>query len=144
MNAVSKILELKGSTVHTIHPEETVLDGLKKMGKHNIGSLIVFEEGKPIGIFTERDYALRVGLLDKDWHDLAIREVMSAKLITITPRHTVTQCMNIMTENHIRYLPVLEDGKLAGIISIGDIVKDIIEELEFTINQMEKYILGLR
>jgi CBS domain-containing protein len=144
MNAVKKILQKKGSEVHTIEPEASVLDALRKMGENNIGSLVVVEGDKPVGIFTERDNALRVGMMDINCNDIAMEKVMTKELITITPDHTVNQCMALMTDNHIRHLPVLENGKLAGMISIGDIVKDVIEELEFTIEQMEKYILGLR
>jgi CBS domain-containing protein len=144
MNAVKKVLQQKGSLVHTIEPEASVLDALRKMGENNIGSLVVVEGGKPVGIFTERDNALRVGMLDINCNNIAIKDVMTKELITITPSHTVNECMTLMTDNHIRHLPVLENDKLVGMISIGDIVKDVIEELEFTIEQMEKYIHGLR
>ncbi|MBN1265675.1 MAG: CBS domain-containing protein [Anaerolineales bacterium] len=144
MNPVSKVLRKKGSIVHTINKDATVLDALRKMGENNIGSLVVVENEKPVGIFTERDNALRVSMLDINCNNISIKDVMTRDLITITPGHTVNQCMNIMTDNHIRHLPVVEDGNLVGMISIGDIVKDVIEELEFTIEQMEKYIHGLR
>jgi len=144
MNAVSKILQKKGSLVFTVQPDATVLEALRTMGEHNIGSVLVVENDQPVGIFTERDNATRVGMLDINCNDVAVRDVMTTELVTITPQHSVNQCMNLMTDNHIRHLPVMEDGQLSGIISIGDVVKDVIEELEFTIDQMEKYIHGLR
>jgi CBS domain-containing protein len=144
MNKVKRLLELKDNQVWTISKSATVLDGLKLMVEKNIGALPVVEGGALIGIFTERDYARKLGLQGKQVEATRIEEVMTKELITVNPSQSVNDCMALMTEKRIRHLPVLEEGRLVGLVSIGDVVKDIIEELEFFVQQLQNYITGLR
>jgi CBS domain-containing protein len=144
MNTVRQLLKVKGEHVWTISKESTVLDSLELMAEKRIGSLVVIEDGQVIGIFTERDYARKVGPERRKAEETRIEEVMTKELITINPKQTVNECMILMTNNHIRHLPVIDDGRLVGIISVGDVVKDIIEELEFHVEQLKSYITGLR
>ena len=140
MKSVKEILQQKGHEVHTIAPDETVLEGIKKLARLGIGSLVVVENGKPVGLFSERDYTCKVALEGKRSKDTPIREVMSTKLVVVNPDTTTNECMALMTENRIRHLPVVENGELIGLVSIGDIVKDIINEQQFVIEQLEKYL----
>ena len=144
MNTVRQLLKVKGEHVWTISKESTVLDSLELMAEKRIGSLVVIEDGQVAGIFTERDYARRVGHDRRKPEETRIEEVMTRELITVNPTQTVNECMVLMTDNHIRHLPVLDEGHLVGIISVGDVVKDMIEELEFHVEQLKSYITGLR
>jgi len=144
MNKVQQILKSKDNHVWTISKHSTVFDGLKLMAEKKIGSLIVIEDGQVVGIFTERDYARKVGPERRNPEDTRIEEVMTRELITIDLNKTVNECMALMTDNHIRHLPVMDEGRLVGIISVGDVVKDMIEELEFHVEQLKSYITGLR
>jgi CBS domain-containing protein len=144
MNNVNQILKSKGYQVWTIDRAATVLDGMQLMSDQKIGSLLVMENGKPVGIFTERDYARKVGFSDKHPQDFDISEVMTKDLISVTSTQSVRDCMRLMTENQIRHLPVIDDGKVIGMVSIGDVVKDLIDELEFLVEQLKGYITGLQ
>ena len=144
MNTVRQLLKVKGEHVWTISKESTVLDSLELMAEKRIGSLVVIEDGQVAGIFTERDYARRVGPERRNPEETRIEEVMTRELITIDLNQTVYVCMVLMTDNHIRHLPVMDDGRLVGMISVGDVVKDMIEELEFHVEQLKSYITGLR
>jgi CBS domain-containing protein len=144
MNSVRQLLKIKGEQVWTISKTSTVFEGLALMAEKQIGSLVVQEEGQVIGIFTERDYARKVGPDRKKSVETCIEEVMTTKIITVHPNQSVKECMVLMTDNHIRHLPVMDDGKLVGMVSIGDVVKDVIEELEFHVKQLTNYITGLR
>jgi len=144
MNTVRQLLKVKGKQVWTISRESTVLESLELMAEKRIGALVVVEDGQVIGIFTERDYARKVGAERRNPEETRIEEVMTRELITIDLNQTVNECMVLMTDNHIRHLPVMDDGRLVGIISIGDVVKDTIEELKFHIEQLTSYITGLR
>jgi CBS domain-containing protein len=141
---VRRLIEAKGRQVWTISKDSTVFDGLKLMSEKQIGSLVVVEDGRVVGIFTERDYARRVGPDRKEPEETRIEEVMTAELITVGLDQTVNECMVLMTDKHIRHLPVMDEGRLVGIISVGDVVKDMIEELEFHVEQLKGYIMGLR
>jgi CBS domain-containing protein len=144
MNKVRQLLKAKGEQVWTISKDATILDGLTLMAEKRIGSLPVLDGEQVVGIFTERDYARRVGPDRRKPEESRIEEVMSRELITVDPDQTVNDCLVLMTENHIRHLPVMDEGRLVGIISVGDVVKDIIEELEFHVEQLKSYITGLR
>ena len=144
MNTVGRILKTKGSTVWTISQDALVSEALKLFVEKRISSVIAMEGDKVAGIFTERDFAHKVGLYGKDPTKIKIEEVMTRELITVNPSQSVHVCMNLMTENRIRHLPVFKGGELVGIVSIGDVLKDMIEELEFMIKQLEGYIKGLR
>lgn len=144
MNKVKQILKVKGHRVWRIQTGATVFDALKLMADKGISSVIVMDGEKIAGIFTERDYARKVGLQDINPSAIKIDDVMTRQLITVTPQTSVNECMAIITDNRIRHLPVIENGKLVGIVSIGDIVKDIIGELEFAVKQLENYITNFR
>jgi CBS domain-containing protein len=144
MNKVSQILKVKGNQVWTILKDATVLDALKLMAEKQLGSLVIMDEKKAVGIFSERDYARRVELMGKKPGTTRVEEVMTKEIITVSPNASVRECMAIMTDNHIRHLPVFEGDQIVGIVSIGDIVKDLIGELEFMVDQLQNYIYGLR
>lgn len=144
MNTVRKILKAKGSTVWTISKDSAVSEALKMFVDKHISSVIVMDGEKVAGIFTERDLAHKVGLFGKDPASVKLEEVMTRDLITVSPGQSVKVCMNLMTEKRIRHLPVFEHGQLVGIVSIGDVLKDMIDELQFMITQLENYIKGLR
>ncbi|MCS6917795.1 MAG: CBS domain-containing protein [Chitinophagales bacterium] len=139
---VREILRRKGNEVVSVTPASTVLDALKKMAERNIGGVLVMEGETAVGIFTERDYARKIVLKGKTSADSLIRDVMVTDLITVTPDHDTSDCMKLMTNNAIRHLPVMENGKLVGLISIGDVVKAVIEEQQSTIQHLEQYIAG--
>ncbi len=144
MNKVRQLLKAKGEQVWSISRESSVQDSLRLMAEKNIGSLVVIDNGEVVGIFTERDYARKVGLDRINSVDTLIEDVMTKVLITVDPNKTVKECMVLMTDNHIRHLPVMDNGQLVGMISVGDVVKDMIEELEFHVEQLTGYITGLR
>ena len=142
MGNVRDIIKAKNYPLVTINQHITVYEALKQMVDHNIGALLVTDENKLIGIFTERDYARKVILLGKTSKELLISEVMSDNLITVTPDDSVEDCMQLMTNKFIRHLPVIENNELFGIVSIGDVVKYIINEQKFIIEHLEHYIKG--
>jgi CBS domain-containing protein len=144
MNKVKNLLKNKGNVVYSVPLTATALDAVLLMADKNIGAVMVVDGDRLVGIFTERDFAYKIGCIEKVPHEIMITEVMTPDPLTITPAHSVNDCMTLMTENHFRHLPVLDHGKLVGVISIGDVVKDLIEELQFMVQQMEKYIMGLR
>jgi len=144
MNTVAQILKAKGKSVWTISEDALVIDALKIFTKHRVGSVVVMNGTSLVGIFTERDFAYKMGVHAKDPSQTKIEEVMTREVITVDPKQSVKVCMAMMTEHHIRHLPVLEGDHLVGIISIGDVLKDMIEEVQFMVVQLEKYILGLR
>jgi len=139
---VRQILGKKGSQVWTIPPDASGYESLVLMADKNIGALVVVESDKILGIFSERDYARKVILKGKSSKETAVRELMSEKVFSIGLSQTIEVCMAIMSEKQVRYLPVLENDRLAGLISIGDVVKTIISEQKITIEQLEKYISG--
>jgi CBS domain-containing protein len=142
MTTVQQLLDAKGQDIYCVHPDDMVLDALRIMEKENIGSVLVEEGDMLVGIFTERQYARRVFLKGRSSPKTPIREVMTTKVICVPPEQTVEACMALMTEKRVRHLPVLRDGQLLGVISIGDLVKSIISAQQFTIEQLEHYISG--
>ena len=142
MTTVQQLLDAKGQDIYCVHPDDMVLDALKIMEKENVGSVLVKEGDMLVGIFTERHYARNVFLKGRASPKTPIREVMKSKVICVAPEQTVEACMGLMTENRFRHLPVLRDEQLVGVISIGDIVKNIISDQQFTIEQMEHFIHG--
>ncbi len=141
---VSMLLRNKGHEVFSIAPDCTVYDALKVFDEKNIGALLVFDSKKMVGIFSERDYARKVVLKGKSALTTTVREVMTEHVITVGVGEDIQDCMDLMTNRHIRHLPVVKDGAVIGIISIGDIVKAIISEQKTTIRDLEKYIMGGR
>jgi CBS domain-containing protein len=142
MKTVKQLLDSKGNEVWTIQPDESVLDGIQKMADKNVGALVVIEDRKPVGIFTERHYARNVFLKGRRSPTTSIRDIMSTRIVCATPEQTIEECMAVMTDKRIRHLPVLDHGKLVGIVSIGDLVKSKIADQEFTIEQLVHYIHG--
>jgi Predicted signal-transduction protein containing cAMP-binding and CBS domains len=144
MTTVRSVLQSKGSDIWSTAPDTLVFDALKVMAEKNVGALLVMEGNQLIGIFSERDYARKVVLKGESSHNIAIRNVMTSGVISVTPDQSIEDCMTLMTGKHIRHLPVLENSKLVGLISIGDVVKAIISQHEDTIKQLENYITGAR
>jgi CBS domain-containing protein len=142
MKTVDDILNGKSKEIFTISPNETVFNALKVMAEKDIGSLLVSDGEKLVGILSERDYARKVILFGKSSKELKVKEIMSTKVVYVSPDQNVEECMVLMTNKKVRHLPVLEEDKLVGIISIGDVVKAVIEEKEFMIDHLVHYIKG--
>ncbi|OHB76173.1 MAG: histidine kinase [Planctomycetes bacterium RBG_16_59_8] len=142
MITVRQILEKKGSDVHSVGPEMTVYDALKVMAQKNVGAVLVRSGGTLVGILSERDYARKVILLGKASKETPVGEIMTSKIVYARPDLTATEALALMTDKHIRHLPVMEQERLIGVVSIGDLVKAIISEQEFNIRQLENYIIG--
>lgn len=140
MRTVSDILQTKGSEVYTINETKTVFDALMVMDEHQIGSLMVIKAGKLVGMVTERDYASKVIIKGKQSKSTPIEEIMTKNLVVAKCDTTINECMALMTDRHIRHLPVIENENLVGLVSIGDVVKEIIDEQNFVIEQLESYI----
>ena len=145
MKTAANILKSKpDQTVHTITPTASVFDAVKLMAEKNIGALLVMEGEKVVGIITERDYARKIVLMARSSKETPVRDVMTSSVMYVRPDQTSEECMVLMTENRLRHLPVMNGDKLIGLISIGDLVKDIISEQKFIIQQLEHYIAGER
>jgi CBS domain-containing protein len=140
MRTVSDIVKKKGNHVWSVTPSTTVFDTLKLMAEREIGAVVVLDQGKLVGIFSERDYARQVILKGRTSKDTPVREVMSPRVMFVRSENTVEDCMALMTDKRVRHLPVLQDGALLGMVSIGDVVKDMIAEKEFIIEQLANYI----
>jgi CBS domain-containing protein len=142
MTTAHDIIRYKGRTVHAVRPDDTVLAALGVMAEHDIGAVLVVEGDELLGILSERDYARKVVLLGRASRDSPVRLIMTANVVCVPPNRTVAECMGLMTERRCRHLPVVENGRVIGLISIGDLVKAMIDEQEFTINQLKNYIAG--
>jgi CBS domain-containing protein len=142
MTTVKHLLDRKGRRVHSIRPDASVFDALKIMAEKNIGSLVVLEDEKLVGIITERIYAREIALKGRTSAQTLVRDVMSTNLICVQPDQTVEECMAVMTKKTVRHLPVVEHGQIVGLVSIGDMVNSIIRDQEFIIDQLEHYIQG--
>jgi CBS domain-containing protein len=145
MKSVAEILRSKPEqAVHTIAPSASVFDAVKLMAEKSIGALLVMEDLKIDGIITERDYARKIVLMGRSSKETPVRDIMTSPVMYVRPDQTNEECMALMTDNRVRHLPVIDNGKLIGLISIGDLVKDIISEQKFIIDQLEHYIMGDR
>jgi CBS domain-containing protein len=143
MKTVAQMIKDKQNhDVHTIAPHITVLEALRTMAEHNVGALPIVEDGQLVGVFSERDYARKVVLQGRSSVGTPVSAIMSSPVITTEPRQSIQACMTIMTERHLRHLPVVENGKLIGMLSIGDLVKEATSEQESLIRQLENYIRG--
>ena len=142
MKIIRDILEAKGHEVYTISPDATVYEALSLMAEKNVGALVILEGETLEGLISERDYARKVILKGKFSKDTPVHEIMSREPVTVTMDDDLEHCMELMTDKRVRHLPVVEEGRLIGIISIGDVVKGIIDHKEFIIQQLEKYIKG--
>ncbi len=142
MTTVKQLLEYKGNDIWSVKPEDLIIDALKLMAEKNTGALMVMKMGKVVGIVSERDYARKVVLSGKVETTCKVREIMTRDVLCTTPNHSVEDCMALMSDRRIRHLPVCTDGEVIGVISIGDIVKSVISQKEFLIEQLENYITG--
>lgn len=128
--------------VHAVDPDDTVLDALKVMADHNIGAVLVTAGGGLVGILSERDYARKMVLHGKASHDTTVREVMTTEVVSVSVDWTCDQCMAVMTDKRVRHLPVVDQGRLVGVISIGDVVRAVVEEQQSTISTLENFIMS--
>lgn len=140
---ISDILRTKGSHVWTITPDATVFDAIKLMDEKNVGALLVMRGETLAGIISERDYTRKVALKGRSSKDITVSEILSSRVLSVTSNHSVEECLRLMTENHFRHLPVVENNKVLGIVSIGDLVNHVISEQSSTIQQLQTYITGL-
>jgi len=140
---ISEILNQKGSGAWCISPEATVLEAVQMMADKNVGALLVTENDRLVGIISERDYTRKVVIKGKASKTTAVKEILSSHVLHVTPAHTVQECLRLMTDHHFRHLPVLEGDRIAGIVSIGDLVNWIISAQTSTISQLQTYITGV-
>ena len=140
MKTVKQLLQVKGGSVFAVAPGDSVLDAIRVMAEKGVGALVVLEEARLAGMVSERDYARKVILHGRSSQDTPVSEIMTAKVVTVRSEQTVEDCMALMTQHRIRHLPVVDGGKLAGVLSIGDLVKELIADREETIKQLESYI----
>lgn len=141
MQSMAQLLAAKGSQVWSISPDATVFDGLRLMAEKNIGALLIVEDGRPVGIMSERDYARKIILEGRSSRETRVGSIMTTMLVAAGPADSIAQGMAIMTRERIRHLPVVHAGKVLGLVSIGDLVKATIDEQQFTIEQLERYIV---
>jgi CBS domain-containing protein len=142
MTSVNQLLNNKGFDILTVDANESVFRALERMAEHSIGSLLVMDGDHIAGLFSERDYARGIILMGRTSKETKVKEIMTSQVVVVTPEQSIEECMAIMTEKRVRHLPVMKDDKLVGIISIGDLVKAIIEEQQFMIEQLVSYING--
>ncbi len=144
MRLVKEILQTKGSDVWTIIPEAPVYEALKLMAEKDVGALVVVESDEVVGIISERDYARKVILKGKSSMDTPVKNIMTTRVFYVAPEQPIEECMALMTDKRVRHLPVITGGKLAGLVSIGDVIKEIISEQNVYIRDLESYIEGRR
>jgi len=144
MISIRQLLERKGSEVWSTSPDSSVYEALQLLAEKDVGALLVLQDGELVGIVSERDYARKVVLHGMTSMKTPVKEIMTEEVITVGPESTVEEAMALMTDKHIRHLPVLEGERIVGVVSIGDLVKAIIADQEFTIGQLENYISGTR
>jgi CBS domain-containing protein len=142
MKTISQFLDQSNRPVYSVGPNATVREALEVMAQQNIGALLVLDDDSLAGIFSERDYARKVVLKGKSSSEAKVSEIMTSKVITINTKHTIDQCMQIMTDNHIRHLPIVNDENVMGLISIGDVVREMIAYQKSMIEQLQSYIAG--
>jgi CBS domain-containing protein len=140
MTTVRQLIDRKGRTLYSVDPEDPVLEAIRMMADHHVGALLVMKGDTLQGIISERDYARKVILYGRSSAETPVWQIMSSPVFTVTPEQTVQDCMQLMTDRRIRHLPVTEDGRVAAMISIGDLVKAVIEDQQQTIEQLESYI----
>ncbi len=142
MKSARQLLEAKGSDVWSVHPDAAVYDAIEMMADKGVGALMVLDGGALVGVISERDYARKVILLGRSSKDTAVKEIMTARVIYARPDQTVEDCMGLMTDKRIRHLPIVDGEELLGVVSIGDLVKSMLAEQQFVIQQLEQYISG--
>ena len=142
MQTVEQLLQTKGTEVFSVTPEDSVLHAIEVMATRHVGALLVMKQGALIGIISERDYARKVILKKRSSHDTAVADIMTAPAISVTPQDSVHRCMEMMTQGRFWHLPVTSGGRVVGMLSIGDLVKAVIQEQSQHIEQLERYIAG--
>ena len=142
MRTVRQLLDAKTPEVHAVGPDAPVIDAIRLMALKGIGAVLVTDGGQVRGILSERDYARKIVLEGRSSRDTPVREIMTAEVITVTPDHAVPACMQLVTQKRIRHLPVIEGGSVVGMISIGDLVKAVIEDQQHELDQLQRYIAG--
>ncbi len=142
IESIGSVLKRKGHEIWSVAPDATVHDAIALMAAKNVAAVLVISEGQPVGIVSARDYGRKVVLEGKSSRDVRVQEIMTASLVTMTPETTVLDAMELMTRHHIRHLPVLKEGKLDGVVSMGDLVSEVISGQAFTIDQLHRYITG--
>ena len=142
MTTVDKLLSTKTKEIWSLVPDDSVFEALEMMADKNVSGLLIVKDEKLVGIFTERDYARKLILKGKFSKDTKVSDLMTKNVLYVEPKNTIQDCMKLMTDKRIRHLPVLDEGQLIGIVTIGDLVKQIISEQETTIHQLENYISG--
>jgi CBS domain-containing protein len=142
MQTANDVLRDKGYSVFAVAPTDTVLAALGVMAKHDVGAVLVIERDRLLGIFSERDYARKVVLAGRSSKDSQVREVMTAHLLCVAPDRTIDECMELMTHRRLRHLPVVDHKRVIGVVSIGDLVKATIDDQQFTITELQRYIAG--
>jgi CBS domain-containing protein len=140
MQTVQHLLEGKKRAVYAVDPQAPVLEAIRLMAQHHVGALLVMQNDEAVGIISERDYARKVILLGRSSADTPVREIMSSPVITVNLLNTLDECMRLVTQRRVRHLPVVDEGRVIGMVSIGDLVKAVIEEQQHTIEQLESYI----
>lgn len=142
MQTVNQLLRLKGGQIYSVAPDDSVLRAIELMATRHVGALLVLDQGALLGIISERDYARKVILKNRSSHDTPVGDIMTPSPVTVGPQDTVHRCMEIMTEGRFRHLPVVDSGRGVGMLSIGDLVKAVIEDQSQKIEQLERYIAG--
>ena len=142
MHTVNQLLQVKGTEVFSVTPQDSVLHAIEVMATRHVGALLVLNQGSLVGIISERDYARKVILKNRSSHDTPVGDIMTSPAVSVTPEDTVHRCMELMTEGRFRHLPVVKSGRVLGILSIGDLVKAVIQEQTEHIEQLERYIAG--
>ena len=142
MQTVNQLLQIKGSQIFSVAPADSVLRAIEFMATRHVGALLVMQEGALLGIISERDYARKVILKNRSSHDTPVSDIMSSPAVSVTPDDTVHHCMQLMTDGRFRHLPVVKSGRVVGMLSIGDLVKAVIQEQSQHIEQLERYIAG--
>jgi CBS domain-containing protein len=140
MAEVAQLLKHKGSTIYSVDPEAPVLEAIRLMAEHHVGALLVMRDQQLVGVVSERDYARKVILKGRSSSATAVRQIMSSPVLTVRPDQLVRECMQIMTDKRVRHLPVIEGGRVIGVLSIGDLVRAVLEEQQKTIEELEQYI----
>lgn len=140
MTTVKHLLDRKGTQIYAVKPDDPVLGAIELMAERHIGALLVMRGAELVGIISERDYARKVILMQRSTEKTLVSQIMTETVTTVSPSHTVTECMQIVTDQRVRHLPVVSEGRVVGVVSIGDLVKAVIEEQQQQIEQLERYI----
>ena len=142
MALVTELLRRKGYTIYSVEPDQPVLEAIRRMAEYGVGALLVMRGEQLLGVVSERDYARKVILKGRSSSDTPVRQIMSAPVITVRADQSVAECMQLMTERRVRHLPVVQTDRVVGVVSIGDLVRSVVEEQQQTIEQLEQYIHG--